>query len=115
MIERVTCSGVMELKVLCVFIRLFFFFKQKTAYEIRNCDWSSDVCSSDLKKKKKRLCGDARRKRKDQLQRAAREEVQGSREEERKEKERRRQEGNEEREEGNKRTQIGRASCRERV
>ena len=24
----------------------FFFFKQKTAYEIRNCDWSSDVCSS---------------------------------------------------------------------
>ena len=26
----------------------FFFFKQKTAYEIRNCDWSSDVCSSDL-------------------------------------------------------------------
>ena len=25
----------------------FFFFKQKTAYEIRNCDWSSDVCSSD--------------------------------------------------------------------
>src|SRR5213596_3969598 len=27
---------------------LFFFFKQKTAYEIRPCDWSSDVCSSDL-------------------------------------------------------------------
>ena len=27
---------------------VFFFFKQKTAYEIRNCDWSSDVCSSDL-------------------------------------------------------------------
>src|SRR5213596_3309656 len=25
-----------------------FFFKQKTAYEIRPCDWSSDVCSSDL-------------------------------------------------------------------
>ena len=25
-----------------------FFFKQKTAYEIRSCDWSSDVCSSDL-------------------------------------------------------------------
>ena len=31
-----------------VFCFLFFFFKQKTAYEIRNCDWSSDVCSSDL-------------------------------------------------------------------
>src|SRR5881275_184860 len=28
---------------------LFFFFKQKTAYEIVPCDWSSDVCSSDLK------------------------------------------------------------------
>ena len=27
----------------------FFFFKQKTAYEIKECDWSSDVCSSDLK------------------------------------------------------------------
>src|SRR5881275_2398692 len=26
----------------------FFFFKQKTAYEIVPCDWSSDVCSSDL-------------------------------------------------------------------
>ena len=26
----------------------FFFFKQKTAYEIVDCDWSSDVCSSDL-------------------------------------------------------------------
>ena len=30
------------------FIYLFFFFKQKTAYEIVDCDWSSDVCSSDL-------------------------------------------------------------------
>src|SRR3546814_1164264 len=30
--------------VLCV----FFFFKQKTAYEMRISDWSSDVCSSDL-------------------------------------------------------------------
>ena len=27
----------------------FFFFKQKTAYEIKECDWSSDVCSSDLR------------------------------------------------------------------
>src|SRR3546814_3597201 len=31
---------------MCVF--LFFFFKQKTAYELRISDWSSDVCSSDL-------------------------------------------------------------------
>ena len=28
--------------------KVFFFFKQKTAYEIYQCDWSSDVCSSDL-------------------------------------------------------------------
>src|SRR3546814_5374051 len=30
------------------FVILFFFFKQKTAYEMRISDWSSDVCSSDL-------------------------------------------------------------------
>src|SRR3546814_4804254 len=29
-------------------IMFFFFFKQKTAYEMRISDWSSDVCSSDL-------------------------------------------------------------------
>src|SRR3546814_6385309 len=29
-------------------IHCFFFFKQKTAYEMRISDWSSDVCSSDL-------------------------------------------------------------------
>src|SRR3546814_13360938 len=28
---------------------MFFFFKQKTAYEMRISDWSSDVCSSDLR------------------------------------------------------------------
>src|SRR5210317_298272 len=33
----------------CFFLFFFFFFfKQKTAYEISECDWSSDVCSSDL-------------------------------------------------------------------
>src|SRR3546814_8606402 len=31
----------------CLFC--FFFFKQKTAYELRISDWSSDVCSSDLR------------------------------------------------------------------
>src|SRR3546814_4342300 len=33
-----------------MFLRLwlFFFFKQKTAYDMRISDWSSDVCSSDL-------------------------------------------------------------------
>src|SRR3546814_4517492 len=30
------------------FVIFFFFFKQKTAYEMRISDWSSDVCSSDL-------------------------------------------------------------------
>src|SRR3546814_19219723 len=33
---------------LCVCSFSFFFFKQKTAYEMRISDWSSDVCSSDL-------------------------------------------------------------------
>src|SRR3546814_2463111 len=36
---------------LCSFVSYFccvFFFKQKTAYEMRISDWSSDVCSSDL-------------------------------------------------------------------
>src|SRR3546814_6038058 len=31
-----------------VYFVCFFFFKQKTAYEMRISDWSSDVCSSDL-------------------------------------------------------------------
>src|SRR3546814_1630158 len=31
---------------------VFFFFKQKTAYEMRISDWSSDVCSSDLRGRK---------------------------------------------------------------
>src|SRR3546814_2621083 len=38
----------MILFVLCGFYSFFFFFKQKTAYEMRISDWSSDVCSSDL-------------------------------------------------------------------
>src|SRR3546814_3994638 len=36
----------MESDIVCMV--LFFFFKQKTAYEMRISDWSSDVCSSDL-------------------------------------------------------------------
>src|SRR3546814_5986001 len=31
-----------------LYLLIFFFFKQKTAYEMRISDWSSDVCSSDL-------------------------------------------------------------------
>src|SRR3546814_4695308 len=34
--------------LLCFLFFVFFFFKQKTAYEMRISDWSSDVCSSDL-------------------------------------------------------------------
>src|SRR3546814_5956054 len=33
---------------MCEIVVVFFFFKQKTAYEMRISDWSSDVCSSDL-------------------------------------------------------------------
>src|SRR3546814_20928142 len=34
--------------LMCVLCAMFLFFKQKTAYEMRISDWSSDVCSSDL-------------------------------------------------------------------
>src|SRR3546814_19935585 len=34
--------------IVCLGVDMFFFFKQKTAYEMRISDWSSDVCSSDL-------------------------------------------------------------------
>src|SRR3546814_5407956 len=43
MIALQTCA--LTLLYSCTF---FFFFKQKTAYEMRISDWSSDVCSSDL-------------------------------------------------------------------
>src|SRR3546814_14407658 len=36
------------------FFIFFFFFKQKTAYEMRISDWSSDVCSSDLEESYRR-------------------------------------------------------------
>src|SRR3546814_11067080 len=39
---------------MCVLVvSVFFFFKQKTAYELRISDWSSDVCSSDLLRRAK--------------------------------------------------------------
>src|SRR3546814_5887104 len=43
-------SGLFFFRCFLIFIELslFFFFKQKTAYEMRISDWSSDVCSSDL-------------------------------------------------------------------
>src|SRR3546814_6114932 len=51
--ESVCCSACLD---------QFFFFKQKTAYEMRISDWSSDVCSSDLlgRAHKFRECHDRR-------------------------------------------------------
>src|SRR3546814_3604519 len=37
-----------HVSLLILRLLFFFFFKQKTAYEVRISDWSSDVCSSDL-------------------------------------------------------------------
>src|SRR3546814_4859621 len=44
------CHVILASLFCCVCFRVFvfFFFKQKTAYELRISDWSSDVCSSDL-------------------------------------------------------------------
>src|SRR3546814_6466942 len=41
-------GGLLGCCVLLLVCGVFFFFKQKTAYEMRISDWSSDVCSSDL-------------------------------------------------------------------
>src|SRR3546814_9188242 len=38
----------LRVSLLFVYVWFFFFFKQKTAYELLLSDWSSDVCSSDL-------------------------------------------------------------------
>src|SRR3546814_2045418 len=43
-------------KWFCILLLVFFFFKQKTAYEMRISDWSSDVCSSDLKDQEDDRC-----------------------------------------------------------
>src|SRR3546814_4516546 len=75
---------------LCGSVLLFFFFKQKTAYEMRISDWSSDVCSSDLQGRQRALergGGGGLRARADGPGRPA----------------------------GHCGLQIGRASCRERV
>src|SRR3546814_2562559 len=53
-----TCSIHVVMSVVChyvfhcnsvILVLFVFFFKQKTAYEMRISDWSSDVCSSDLR------------------------------------------------------------------
>src|SRR3546814_4257181 len=47
----------------CISFYVFFFFKQKTAYEMRISDWSSDVCSSDLCRRiaRRAVCAELRR------------------------------------------------------
>src|SRR3546814_12576378 len=64
----------------CLYFVIFFVFKQKTAYEMRISDWSSDVCSSDLDRRRSKglhhhPCADPgardlRRSRRDRLRRA---------------------------------------------
>ena len=55
--EGVMACGMRSSVLFCIVYKrffyffFFFFFKQKTAYEILTCDWSSDVCSSDLQRK----------------------------------------------------------------
>src|SRR3546814_4065099 len=47
-----TFSWCMYLRLCDGLLGLCFFFKQKTAYEMRISDWSSDVCSSDLARRR---------------------------------------------------------------
>src|SRR3546814_17342641 len=49
------------------YLVVVFFFKQKTAYEMRISDWSSDVCSSDLLRSQRNLVGAGRAKEFDML------------------------------------------------
>src|SRR3546814_2082790 len=44
----ILCIECIDFAVLLGYCYYIFFFKQKTAYEMRISDWSSDVCSSDL-------------------------------------------------------------------
>src|SRR3546814_8201898 len=48
MMFRIVSYVICMFLVVLLFIMFLFFFKQKTAYEMRISDWSSDVCSSDL-------------------------------------------------------------------
>src|SRR3546814_17812102 len=57
---------------LFVCFHYFFFFKQKTAYEMRISDWSSDVCSSDLLARRRDGCGVLRLQRQREIRRVRR-------------------------------------------
>src|SRR3546814_6575907 len=47
-VDRCFVSCSISIAVASYVVCVLFFFKQKTAYEMRISDWSSDVCSSDL-------------------------------------------------------------------
>src|SRR3546814_10451022 len=49
------CIVVDGQRIFCIWY-LLFFFTQKTAYELRISDWSSDVCSSDLTHRRRTQC-----------------------------------------------------------
>src|SRR3546814_8914254 len=52
-----SCVCTVDSFMYCLFIVFFFvLFKQKTAYEMRISDWSSDVCSSDLTRSLRQIC-----------------------------------------------------------
>src|SRR3546814_7430521 len=82
-------------------IRYFVFFKQKTAYEMRISDWSSDVCSSDLRRNDARPVAGASYARGLRYRPPLRGGGRGAT-----------GSGNAE---GSEKREIGRASCRERV
>src|SRR3546814_7827091 len=48
MLYNMLCILILSSFHVCIVTFVIFFFKQKTAYEMRISDWSSDVCSSDL-------------------------------------------------------------------
>src|SRR3546814_8077768 len=48
MLSLVSFVYVCRCTTLLIFLTIFFLFKQKTSYELRISDWSSDVCSSDI-------------------------------------------------------------------
>src|SRR3546814_3584932 len=105
---------------------VFFFVKQKTAYEMRISDWSSDVCSSDLQRSEARQQrGEARQQRSEMRQQQRR---QRGNDAQRQQRQTERQRGGtydrnrdgriDRRWDRNRNGQvdpIGRASCRERV
>src|SRR3546814_6886293 len=97
------CISLLFVLLVCSCMFYFFFFKQKTAYEMRISDWSSDVCSSDLRQKQRKHAARQRQRNcrvdRNRLTHAAQCQKQDA------------EDGGED----DRDHQIGRASCRERV